>query len=182
LFVLILIAALAFVKRPKLMRFCYGAAPLAALVLVLKLVIVRGTHSLMGGAQGGLVHRLTDFSRYQTTAWAMFKEIFTWNVGWYHPLLPVAILLIALRIDRRALGDALFCAGIACAVLLGYFGVYVVTPNDLQWQLQTSLTRLFVQVCPIGLIAAFLAMGKPRPAPAAGPAQPVAKPRRKGRL
>lgn len=181
LFVLVLAAAMALVKRPRLARFCVGAAPAAALVLVFKLAMARAPHTLMSGVPGGLAHRLVDLSRYRTAAWAMLREIFTWNVGWYHPLLPVAILLIALRTHRRGLRDALFSAGVGLAVLLGYFGIYVVTPNDLQWQLQTSLTRLFIQVWPIGLIAAFLAMRMPQPVPAAAPAPVNPKPRRKGR-
>jgi hypothetical protein len=181
LFLAILFVAVAVWKRPKILRFCCGAAPVAALVLVFKFVIARGTHSLVNGAPAGLVHQLTDFSRYQATASAMVREIFAWNVGWYHPLLPIAILLIALRMDRRHFRDALFSAAIASAMVLGYFGVYVVTPNDLQWQLQTSLTRLFVQVSPIVLIAAFVAMRVPEAALATDPVQPDSKPRRKAK-
>jgi hypothetical protein len=168
-------------KRPKLPRFAAGAAPVGLLVLVFKLALARGTSSLMGGAQTSLLGKLTDFSRYQTIAAAMVREVFAWNVDWYHPLLPIAILLLALRVDRRHVRDAVFPAAAASAMVLGYFGVYVVTPNDLAWHLQTSLTRLFVQVAPIVLVAAFMAMRVPEPAAPvdAAPAEP--KPRRKAR-
>lgn len=179
LFLAVLFAALTVLQRRKLLRFCYGAAPVAALVLLFKFVIAGETHSLVNGAEAGLAQKLSDFSRYQTIAAAMAREIFAWSAGWYHPLLPIAILLFALRIDRRCLRDVLFCAASAFAIVFGYFGVYVITPSDLQWQLENSLTRLFVQVCPIVLIAAFVAMRAPEPAKVIEPIQPDPKPRRK---
>ncbi len=179
LFLAVLFAALAIVKRSSLLRFIYGAAPLTALVLVFKLVMTRGTNSLMSGAPSGLASKLTDFSRYQITLSAMLREIPAWAVGWYHPLLPIAVLAILLRFDRRRTRDALFCSGVAGALLLGYFAVYIVTPNDLHWQLQTSLTRLFVQICPLVLIAAFVSMRAPELARALEPPKQTVKRQRR---
>jgi hypothetical protein len=116
LFLLILFAAMAILKRPKLLRFCYGAAPAAALALVFKFGIARGTHSLVGAAQTGMASKLTDFTRYWTIASAMVREIFDWGVGWYHPLLPVVVLAIALRFDRKQFRDSLFCSAVALAL------------------------------------------------------------------
>ena len=161
LFLVILFAAIAALRRPRLLRFCYGAAPAAALVLVFKFGIARGTHSLVSAAQGNVTSKLSDWSRVQITAAAMVREIFAWNTGWYHPILPILVLAIVLRFDRRQTRDGLFSLAIGLALVLGYFGAYVITPNDLRWQLQSSLPRLFVQVCPILLIAAFVAMRAP---------------------
>jgi len=181
LFLAILFAAIAVLKRPKLLRFCYGAAPAAALVLAFKFVIAPSTHSLLSGAQGSMASKLTDWSRFQIIAAAMVREIFAWNVGWYHPVLPIVVLAVALGFDRRRLRDSLFCLAIGLTLLLGYFGVYVITPNDLRWQLQSSLTRLFVQICPIMLIAALVAIHVPEPAPVAERVKPDVRRRRKGK-
>jgi hypothetical protein len=181
LFLAILFAAIAVLKRPRLLRFCYGAAPAAALVLVFKFAIARGTNSLMGGAQGSMASKLGDWNRYQITASAIARELFTWNVGWYHPVLPIAVLAIVLGFDRSRMRDGLFCLAIGLSLQLGYFGVYVITPYELRWQLQSSLTRLFVQISPILLIAAFVAMRAPELAPIVEPVKPDLQQRRKGK-
>lgn len=161
LFLVILFAVIALLRRPTLLRFCYGAAPAGALVLIFKFAMARDTHSLIRGA------KVSDWSRIAMVASSMVREIFAWNAGWYHPLMPIAVLAIALRFDRRQQRDSLFCWVVASFLLLGYFSIYAITPNDVQWQLQTSLTRLFVQVCPIVLIAVFIALNVP-----ASPAAP----------
>ena len=50
------------------------------------------------------------------------------------------------------------------AVLAGYAGVYLVTANDLTWQLQTSLRRLLVQVWPVLVLAGFVGLRAPEAA------------------
>lgn len=154
----ILFVAVAILQKPRLWRFCCGAAPVAILALIFKFGIARGVQSLVSAGQ---VQKLTDFSRYSAIASAMLREIYHWHVEWYHPVLPLAILLIGLGLDRRYWRETVFCGAIALALLIGYFGVYLITPNDLQWQMDTSLTRLLVQVAPLILIAAFLSMRRP---------------------
>ena len=53
---------------------------------------------------------------------------------------------------------------VLAALLLGYVGVYVITSNDLKWQLQTSLNRLLVQVWPLLLLTVFAALRAPESA------------------
>jgi hypothetical protein len=79
----------------------------------------------------------------------MAREIVNWRLGWYHPGLPLMILIVGLGIKRRHFREVLFPGSIAAALVLGYFGIYVITSSPLEWHLQTSLTRLFVQVSPI---------------------------------
>jgi hypothetical protein len=53
---------------------------------------------------------------------------------------------------------------------MGYFGVYVLTQNDLVWQLQTSLDRLLVQIWPVLVLTAMVALRVPEAAVLAEPA------------
>jgi len=69
-------------------------------------------------------------------------------------------------------------------MLAGDFAVYVLLPNDVNWQMSTSLDRLFLQLWPAGLFAFFMAANVPQLAakPAAEkskPARRAAKPQRK---
>lgn len=50
----------------------------------------------------------------------------------------------------------------ALGLLAGYFGIYAITGNDLTWQLQTSLSRLLVQVWPLVLLAGFVTLREPQ--------------------
>jgi len=178
LFLAILFVAIAVVQRARLLRFLAGAAPAVAIVLLFKLVIARGTYSLVSGAQTSMASKLSDFGRYQTTASAMLHEIVSWGAGWYHPLLPIVILAIALRFEPRHLRDALFSATVAVTLLAGYFAFYVITPYELSWQLQSSVTRLFVQVAPLILISIFLAMRAPQPTTVSEPGKQRRKAKR----
>lgn len=164
LFLAVAAIAVALARRRTLLRFALGAAPAAAIALIFKFAVAHGTHSVVAVQQSSMGSRLADASRYAATASAMAREILHWNIGWYHPLLPVAVLAAALRFDRRQARPALFSAAVAAALLAGYFGVYVITPNDLQWQLQTSLTRLLVQASPLVLISVFIGLRAPEPA------------------
>ncbi len=42
-----------------------------------------------------------------------------------------------------------------------YFFVYILTPHDLQWQLNTSLDRILIQIFPLGLFLFFLNVNDP---------------------
>jgi len=39
--------------------------------------------------------------------------------------------------------------------LLGYAAIYLITPNDLEWHLHTSQSRLFLQILPLALFLCF---------------------------
>ena len=115
----------------------------------------------MSSSAPGLLHRLADAGRYWQVTGAFAGAFLGMMVDWYHPVLPVLILAVALRFDRRYQRDALFTGGICVLMLLGYFGIYIITSNDLTWQLQTSLNRLFVQIWPSLLLAAFAGLRAP---------------------
>ncbi len=161
LFLAVFLVGVAVFKRKQFPRLIAGAAPAAALVVFFKAVLARGTPSLISSSASGLVHRLLDAGRYWQVAGAFVGGFLGMMVDWYHPALPVIILAVALRFDRAYKRDALFAGGICLFMLLGYFGIYVITSNDLTWQLQTSLNRLLVQVWPSLLLAAFVGLRTP---------------------
>ena len=55
-----------------------------------------------------------------------------------------------------------FCGAISVALLLGFLVVYIVTANDLAWQLQTSLSRMVAQVWPALVLTAFIGLRAPQ--------------------
>ncbi len=82
-------------------------------------------------------------------------------MGWYHPILPVIVAAVALGFERDRRADLLFTAAIPIAMLTGYVAIFLITPFDLKWHLETSVYRLLVQVWPSVLIAAFAPLRAP---------------------
>ncbi|HLH00701.1 MAG TPA: hypothetical protein VKX49_30625 [Bryobacteraceae bacterium] len=82
-------------------------------------------------------------------------------------LIPIALVLllywflIRFRVeerDRSAVATAALTVGL---MLAGDFLVYLLLPNDVGWQMSTSLDRIFLQLWPAGLFAFFMAANAP---------------------
>ena len=72
-------------------------------------------------------------------------------------LLIVPVFAIAMAVRRRKSNPAAVSAVVMLVLLtIGYFFVYVLTPRDLSWHLQTSLERLMLQAWPLAVLAAGL--------------------------
>jgi hypothetical protein len=164
LFLLLFLAA-ATVFRPKAaLATIAGALPGALLAAGFKALLATGNGSLLSSSIPEAGSRIFDAARYGAVITAYGHEFFAMAAGWYHPILPLIVLAIALRLGRERRREAIFCGVIFAALLAGYFGVYILTRNDLAWQLQTSLGRLFVQVWPPFVLAAFLSLRAPEAA------------------
>jgi hypothetical protein len=144
-FLAVLFLATIVLRRRHAVTLLAGALPIGILVLVFKTVLVRGAPSILG--------------RSESAAFA--GEFAGMASGWYHPILPVIALALLLRFDRGHRRNLLFCGGVFLALLLADFAVYIVTPYDLAWHLQTSLGRLFAQLWPCLLLAVFAGLRTP---------------------
>jgi len=161
LFVAVFLAAATIFRRQQLLRLLAGATLGGGVAIFFKTILARGDASLLSASPPLLGQHLSDPGRYRQVLAAMGAQFIDMASGWYHPILPALALAIALRFDVQRRRDALFCSTVALFLFLGYFAVYIITPNDLTWQLQTSLSRLYVQIWPIFLLAVFAAMRAP---------------------
>ncbi len=153
----------------RLRGFLTGAAPVLLLVVCFKLFLAPASEPLFQQGAAGLTHKLADPARYAQIGKAMIAELYHFGQPWSHPLLLLAILALTLRFRIDATrARALRIATTALAlVFTAYCGVYLVTPSDLAWHLQTSLPRLYGQLWPSALLLVFLTLNFP----AAGAAQ-----------
>jgi hypothetical protein len=180
LFLVLFLPAIA-IFRPRALRVSISGALLpAALVGCFKALLVRGSSSLLAMSLPGALHRIFDPARYGTVLAAFGREFLNMGAGWYHPILPLLALAIALGFDRQRRKDVLFCSAILAGLLLGDFGVFLVTVNDPSWQLQTSLNRILVQMWPALVLAAFVGLRAPDISAVPQPAR-SAKTRRKAK-
>jgi hypothetical protein len=142
--------------------FALAALPALAVTLAFKLFFTPADPLFRQGAST-LLHHATDISRWSTIAKAFVVQAGSLGQPWSHPLLLLAILAVALRFrlePRLATGVA--TAALALVLVLGgYCAVYLFTPNDLAWQLNTSLSRLYGQVWPSLLLLLFMVLRTP---------------------
>jgi hypothetical protein len=144
-----------------------GALPLVAILIWFK----RGfaPPNYLFTEQKPLGERIGDFSRYVTVAVEAGKQLFTLG-GWLVPpvFVAAAYLWLVGRSKYSPAGRRVVLA-ILSLMTLAYAGVYVITTKDLQWQLETSLSRVFMQLWPLAVFAFFLYTREPLPLVKAAP-------------
>jgi hypothetical protein len=115
------------------------------LILPLTIIIIFKTcyapsNDIINGQGHSTLAQLADLTRYKLIA-----TFFVNNFRQLYPILFIIAALVIVRDYRRLLDFHLF-------VLLGMLGVYFITflltPRPLQWHLETSSERLFMQLFP----------------------------------
>ncbi len=106
--------------------------------------------------------------RYFTIADAVLAKLLALGSGLSHPVVLLVILALVLRfdIDTRLKPYVAVVAITLGLTFLAYCGVYLTTPDDLTWRLDTSLGRLYSQLWPSVLLLIFLVLGSPQDPPA----------------
>ena len=153
---------------PALRRFAaffMGLAPPLAVIAFFKITIAppgdfpgnRNYQELMG--------QVLNPDRYLTIL-ASFGSHFWPFGGWIiSPVIPLLVFIALRGIDRKAINGYGWATGVgALAIqLAGYYAVYVITPMELRWHIDSSLDRLLLQVWPSALLLAGLAVQASRP-------------------
>lgn len=148
--------------------FLAGAAPALAAFLLLKMHYA-AANDIMGQDWTVGVHRALDASRYAYVLWAFVAFVLTMGAAFKTTLTPVgpaAVLLVALFLlglraqenDRRALTAAGCALGLT---MVAYLAVYVITPNPISWQMETSLSRVLLHLWPSAIFLFFMAVRPP---------------------
>ena len=128
-------------------RIAVGAAPFALALLHHKLTCGATTDLLAG--QGALTwERLGDADRWLATAAAFARD------GAFYPLVAGALFAILAKDPGGGSPSRAGFVWVTLALMLaGDFTVYVLTPRDLAWHLESSLERVLLQIWPLALFA-----------------------------
>lgn len=154
---LAIVAVRTAVRRDGLLLVLAGVAPFALALLHHRLTCGE-LNDLAAGQGAETLDRLLDPAR-----WAMTVAAYARHAGAYAAV--AAVLAWLLPVEPRHLVRGL---AVPALVLAAYFGVYLVTPNDLDWQLESSLPRLLLHVWPIVLLALGAASVRAEPSTADG--------------
>jgi hypothetical protein len=142
--------------------FAAGVAlPLAAIVYF-KLTIAPPNDLFDNRTLADLLAKLSDSSRYLLIFKSYIRIGWTFG-GWaFNPFLPILAFIGLAGVDRSVLRSFSWQAGVAIIVMLevGYFVIYVITPLELNYHLNSSMDRLLMHVWPACLLLAGMTVRK----------------------
>jgi len=129
--------------------FWIGAAPIVA-VLQYSKSLTSGNDIVQGLANGTVSQKLLDADRWATIA-RRYGDAWLHAPGTVVPLVFILVFACALagiRVERSLRLPLIAGVSAVCAVAAAHFAAYLITPNPLQWHLNTSVDRLALQLLP----------------------------------
>jgi hypothetical protein len=107
-----------------------------------------------------MIAKLLNPDRYLSILPYFLATMWTFGAWKVCPVLPLLFFVGLRGLDPEAMRDRAWISsvGIYAIVLAGFFAIYVITPMDLQWHLDSSLNRLFLQLWPAVLLLVGLAV------------------------
>lgn len=160
-------------NRKSDLAFTTGTAPLLLALLPGLLLVMYYKHSIAvsGDLFSNSANALTKLFE-PTRYWVIFAGYVKGFFRFGHWLwIPGTLLLLALlaawgKNPSRTEQPAFRTSSLALTItLIGYFGVFLITPYDIHWHLRFSLVRLFLQLWPCTIFLVFLVLqAPPRPA------------------
>lgn len=133
-----------------------------ALLFYFKLQLTR-PNEFLSGESIKIAQSLIDISRHQTI-FNSFKNFFLYGGGWYNIgiFLILCVYFLLFHSQTKDNSDMIFISfAIFACQIMGYYVIYLITPNDLEWQLNFSLNRLFVQIYPAVVFVILIASQSP---------------------
>ena len=128
--------------------FVLGMLPSLTAIVVFKLSIASQNDLIQ--YQSHTLHKILSMDRYALIGGRLLHELWSFGDWKVQPLFLFLVFIVATGFDRRVLQDfGWTTSAIMLLVMLsGYFGVYIVTPLDLQYHLDSSMRRLLLHLWP----------------------------------
>lgn len=137
-------------NKKALLHYFLGAA-IPLLVLFYFKTFLAPSNDLIGAKNNDILYKLSDKTRYQQVWDFMYQYIKTNNQ------ILLYLLLFAAIFNRKFFSSFGFL--VISMLFIGYFMVYVITPNDLIWHLNTSFDRLLHHISPALIFLLLLGFG-----------------------
>ena len=146
--------------RPAFKNYLLGLA-LPLIVIVLFKLLLAPSNDLMSAGESSLP-KLFEIDRYLTILQKGGETL--WYLGSAPiPLIGLIILMAILLGRSESHVDGLWLIVVVIGFQLAvYFGIYLLTPLDLEYHLRTSLDRLYMHVLPLALLGFFLWLRSPQ--------------------
>jgi hypothetical protein len=180
---LLLLVAWRWGARPAMWTLV-GSLPGVAATLAMKIFLVTSSEAMFPKTAAEAFSKIADPARW----WKIIVGFATalWRLGppWAHPVVMLAALIVVLGwVSRKERVTAIWLLAPLGAVAAADFLIFLMTTNDLQWHLDTSVDRLLLQLWPALLFVLFLSLQRveePTPHKSVSPARESrTKPRKK---
>jgi hypothetical protein len=144
-------------------RFMAGALPFLIIAAYFKIRLAPANELIASQDFSAILGKLSDPSRYLLISKAFAAVLFRLGFPFLGtvPVLAVYLLLVGVKVKREDAPILVTCFATLLFMAAGYFFVYLITPEDLEWHLGTSLVRLMLQLWPILLFGFFMAAKTP---------------------
>src|SRR5699024_6535366 len=126
------------------------ALPLAG-VLVFKLALAPG-NDLLAAPLAPRWSYVFDWSRHRTILSSLWRDLAGFGEWQLAPWIVLAAPFAAWRQRRRWQAAEWIVPLVLALMLAGYYGVYLLTPHELVWHLDSSLVRLLLQLWPLTIL------------------------------
>lgn len=133
-----------------------GLLPVAAILFYFKIVLAP-MNDLAGGLSNKMLHEhLTDSRRYGEILLFFGKNLVELSRG-AGPLLLIYLCLVGRARDRAGRRGLIAAVSTLTLMFLAICMIYVVTPQDVTWHMETSGRRLLLQLYPSAVFTIFIA-------------------------
>jgi hypothetical protein len=132
--------------------FALGAAPVLLVVFYFKLGLAPGNDLFAGQSSGALLAAVMDVNRWGMIAGGMLDQFLFYGFRIF--ILLVLFGFIAGSARRLGLPQAIGWTVLGL-IVAQYFVIFLITPHDLDWHLDTTLERLVTHIFPAILFLGF---------------------------
>jgi hypothetical protein len=137
--------------------FTAGLLPILLIVFYFKSQIAPPNDLLAGQGFEITMGRFVAPARHLAIAKAFVTEFYSF--GKLRILIfPICLFLLGLSTEKKFRQTVRTGTLMLLLMLAGYYIIYLITPHDLVWHIQTSLQRLFIQLLPSAVFIFFLAI------------------------
>ncbi|HEY2981395.1 MAG TPA: glycosyltransferase family 39 protein, partial [Anaerolineales bacterium] len=166
LFVVVSLPVVALASRKDglipLRTYLLGLAIPMAVVIYFKLALAPANDLFPAGG-GDVLGKITDPSRYWIVLKALGMQALSFAAWPFSIFIQLAIYAFIVRLapPRDARQGMQAVGAILLLQMLGYCAIYILTPHDLEWQLGTTINRLFLHLFPSALFLYFCSVTVP---------------------
>ncbi len=138
-----------------------GALPILTVLMLFKLEMPSSNELFAGQRIEAVLGRLTDTARYSVIGKSFIVFFYDKLAKEWLVALPVYFFLVG-KAKSKEMGESIKTSFLIVLFMIGgYFFVYLITPLNLQWHINTSVWRLFLQIWPTILFSFFVVVSTP---------------------
>jgi hypothetical protein len=138
-----------------------GLLPVLAILIFFKSTLAPPNDLVTLSAGQSVWAKLVDSSRYSTIARELLQRAPLRDGSRIGMVYLLAIYGVGVGLGARRSAGVVQATLTLLLLSAGYLAVYLITPNDLQWHISTSMDRLLVQVWPTFVLVYFLLLATP---------------------